>query len=120
MAHCQAMRRQITIFGFGMLTLVFVGCHSVRRGEPISGLVPMSDPAVQRGRTVFMHHCHQCHPNGEGGLGPSLNDKPAPKFLMKTQVRLGLGVMPSFRDDKITSSELDDLMQYILSLRRSG
>src|SRR5688572_581576 len=43
-----------------------------------------------------MQHCHQCHPFGQGGLGPALNDKPAPRFLVKTQVRLGFGTMPGF------------------------
>ncbi len=99
--------------------LIFAGCHSPRRGEPITGSVPLPNEKAQRGQLVFMRHCNQCHPHGEGGLGPVLNDKPAPRFLMKTQVRTGLGTMPAFNKDKISPEELDDLMDYVLALRRA-
>jgi mono/diheme cytochrome c family protein len=102
-----------------LLILVVAGCRSGRRGEPLTGLVPMTSPEVAKGQKVFMQHCHQCHPFGQGGLGPALNDKPAPRFLMKTQVRLGLGAMPGFSKDKITPEELDDLMDYVLAVRRA-
>jgi mono/diheme cytochrome c family protein len=101
----------------GAVTL-FCGCGSVRRGEPITGPLDRSDPAVERGRLVFQRHCHQCHPGGEGGLGPGINDKPAPVWLMKTQVRVGLGTMPSFGEDQIASEDLDNLMSYLIALRK--
>ncbi|HYE32752.1 MAG TPA: cytochrome c [Methylomirabilota bacterium] len=93
------------------------GCRHPRRGEPIVGPLPVNDPAVARGRIVYAQHCHQCHPGGEGGLGPGLNDKPLPKFLIKTQVRLGLGTMPGFPEERIDSESLDDLVNYIVALR---
>ena len=99
--------------------VVFVGCSSPRRGEAIGRPVQISSVETQRGQIVFQQHCHRCHPGGEGGLGPSLNDKPAPKFLMKTQVRAGLGAMPEFHKEKISSEELNDLMAYLLALRRA-
>jgi mono/diheme cytochrome c family protein len=68
---------------------------------------------------VFQQHCHQCHPGGEGGLGPALNDKPAPAFLIKTQVRLGLGTMPGFDKAQISPEELDDLAAYMLASRKA-
>jgi mono/diheme cytochrome c family protein len=80
--------------------------------------LPLDDPQLQRGKSVFMEHCHYCHPGGEGGLGLGLNDKPLPRFLMKTQVRLGLGVMPEFDERRISPEELDDLLSYIIALRR--
>jgi mono/diheme cytochrome c family protein len=99
--------------------VLLIGCRSVRRGEPITGKIPATTPGLANGRQVFMRNCNQCHPNGEGGLGPALNDKPAPRFLMKTQVRLGLGAMPSFDENRIDPQELDDLMDYVLALRKS-
>jgi mono/diheme cytochrome c family protein len=69
------------------------------------------------GRQVFMRFCNGCHPNGEGGLGPALNNKLLPGFLIKFQVRHGLGVMPSFSDDVISDEELDDLAGYLVALR---
>jgi mono/diheme cytochrome c family protein len=99
--------------------LVLTACHSTRRGEPITGLLQISDPTVARGRVVFFRNCHQCHPGGEAGLGPSLNNKPAPVFLMKTQVRLGLGAMPSFNKEQISPDDLDALMAYLIRLRKA-
>jgi len=67
---------------------------------------------------VFQQHCYKCHPGGEGGLGPAINDKPFPRFLMKTQVRAGLGAMPSFHKQDIPPDELEVLMKYIVALRK--
>jgi mono/diheme cytochrome c family protein len=72
---------------------------------------------VERGRIVFMQHCHKCHPGGAAGLAPAINDKPLPEFLMKTQVRVGLGAMPSFHQNEISGGDLDDLIRYLKELR---
>jgi mono/diheme cytochrome c family protein len=103
-----------------LLAVVFLAtsCGSIRRGEPITGPLDRSGPKIEKGRLVFQNHCHQCHPSGEGGLAPPLNDKPAPVWLMKTQVRVGLGAMPSFGEDQISSEELDNLMAYVIALRK--
>jgi mono/diheme cytochrome c family protein len=103
------------------LTLVcgLTACRSSRRGEPLTQPLRTANSDVENGRVVFMRHCYQCHPNGSGGLGPGLNDKPVPGFLMKTQVRLGLGKMPGFSKEKIPSGDLDDLVKYIIALRRA-
>jgi mono/diheme cytochrome c family protein len=96
---------------------VATACGGARRGEPIGApVVPATEPA-RRGQLVFMHHCHPCHPGGEAGLGPSLNDKPAPAFLLRTQVRLGLGVMPAFPPGQIDDRALDDLVAFLVVLR---
>ncbi|WDT80226.1 MAG: cytochrome c [Candidatus Manganitrophus sp.] len=55
-----------------------------------------SSSTVTRGETIFMHACNQCHPKGEAGLGPALNNKPLPAFMIRFQVRHGLGAMPAF------------------------
>jgi mono/diheme cytochrome c family protein len=100
-----------------------IGCNSVRRGEPIVGPLVNNDPAVQHGKVVYQRRCSMCHPGGEGGLGPSLNDKPLPVFAMKLQVRTGIvgfGVMPSFDKHKIPSEDLSDLMKYIKAVRKQS
>jgi hypothetical protein len=101
-----------------ILACIATGCHSVRRGEPMVGLMQL-DPKEQRGQIVFQQRCHQCHPYGEAGLGPALNNKPAPVFLMKTQVRAGLGAMPRFDTHIIPAQDLDDLMAYVIALRKA-
>ena len=113
-------RWKAALFIGGLLAVLAstIGCGSMRRGEPIVGTLPVSDSQMEQGRLVFYRDCHSCHPGGEGGLGPPLNDKPLPRFLMKTQVRAGLGVMPSFDKHAISPEEMDHLMKYLLALRR--
>jgi mono/diheme cytochrome c family protein len=50
-------------------------------------------------------------------MGPIINDKPLPKFLMKLQVRAGLGAMPTFPKEQITDEQLADIFDYIVVLR---
>ncbi len=100
--------------------VVLTGCGTSRRGEPIVGPMDASSANLALGEKAFMHHCHQCHPGGEAGLGPALNNKPAPGFLMKIQVRKGLGAMPGFSEEHINNEELDALIKYLKALRRHG
>lgn len=92
------------------------GC-TARRGEPIVGVRHGLTPDLDRGRIVFMQHCQKCHPGGEAGLGPSINDKPLPEFLIAMQVRVGLGAMPSFHRQELTDEELASLIHYLKALR---
>lgn len=94
-----------------------MGCHSVRHSEPMVGPLPTADPKVERGRIAFAQYCSQCHPRGEGGLGPALIDKPLPGFLIKTQVRLGLGSMPDFVIQHLPPEKLDEIVAYLKALR---
>jgi hypothetical protein len=103
---------------FPLMVLLAGGCGSVRRGEPITGKLPLHGHRVERGRLVFMQQCHECHPGGEGGLGPGINDKPLPAWLIRTQVRLGIGSMPPFDREQIPPEDLDDLVEYLAELRR--
>jgi len=100
------------------------GCRSPRRSEPFAGALPLqaSDPqdqAALRGQAVFMQRCYQCHPAGEAGVGPGLNDKLLPGFAIKAQVRNGLGAMPGFSESEIPEQELDDLIEYLVALRHN-
>ena len=101
------------------LGLLLAGCHSARRGEPLTGPMKIENADVAHGQILFMQHCHQCHPFGQGGLGPVINNTPAPRFLVKTQIRLGLGAMPGFPKEKINPEELDHLVDYVMALRKA-
>jgi mono/diheme cytochrome c family protein len=109
------MRGTPVIAQFVILTLV--ACTTARKVEPLAPPVDVSDPKVAHGQKTFFQHCHQCHPHGQGGLGPAIVNKPLPEFLMKFQVRHGLGTMPSFAADRITPADLDALMEYIKAVR---
>ena len=108
------MRAALAVF-FAMLV---AGCDA-RRGEPIIGPMALDDH-LKRGQQVYDVYCYKCHTKGEGGLAPAINDKPLPRFLMKTQVRLGLGTMPSFSKQQINDEDLDALVDYLVALRRAG
>lgn len=93
-----------------------MACGPARRSEPLMGPLVLASDAEQ-GRTAYMRYCHQCHPGGEAGLGPSLNDKALPAFLKRFQVRQGIGSMPSFSEEEIQDQDLDDIMAYLKALR---
>jgi mono/diheme cytochrome c family protein len=99
-----------------IVAAVLLGCGSARRGEPLVG--PLDARAeVKVGEHVFMEHCHSCHPGGEAGLGPALNDKPLPGWAIRAQVRMGVGAMPAFSDQEIHAQNLDALISYLDALR---
>ena len=111
--------------GLLLVALAPSGCGTARRSEPLAGPLPVAklDPAqaesARRGEVVFATNCYQCHPGGAAGLGPGLNDKPLPGFAIKTQVRRGVGAMPTFPEEEISDDALDDLITYLVALRRN-
>jgi mono/diheme cytochrome c family protein len=104
----------LTIFSL----LLLLGCGSARRGEPLVGSRSFSEEA-RLGQVVFYSHCDQCHPGGEAGLAPALNNKPLPGFMIRMQVRHGLGAMPSFSNVQIPERDLIHLVSYVKELRRT-
>ena len=93
-------------------------CGSARRSEPLIGDFTPATPEIAKGQAAFMRHCNQCHTGGETSFAPALNNKPAPGFLIKLQVRQGLGAMPAFPESEISASELDAIVEYLIALRR--
>lgn len=113
-----AIRLGSALFGFALLCSQFA-C-SARRSEPVAGPLPITTAQTEQGQKLFMLHCQQCHPGGEAGLGPALNNKPLPSFLITFQVRHGLGAMPAFSEEEITASQLDAIVAYLHALRSHG
>jgi mono/diheme cytochrome c family protein len=99
---------------------LIAGCGSARRSPPVVEPLPLATTELRQGYEVFLAHCHACHPGGEAGLGPALNDKPLPRFLIRLQVRRGMGAMPAFPPEIISDEELEHLLDYLLALRRHG
>jgi mono/diheme cytochrome c family protein len=98
--------------------VALAACGPARRSEPAAGAFKPQNESERRGEALFDRHCSKCHTGGEAGLGPGINDKPFPVPLMKLQTRKGLGAMPGFPEREISEQELDDLMAYIVALRR--
>ena len=101
-----------------ILSAVLAGCGSARRGVPMQPPLEIQDPDLKGGQQVFMRFCNGCHPRGEAGLGLAINNKPLPGWLIRFQVRNGLGVMPGFSDDVISDERLSELVAYLKRLRR--
>ncbi|NUQ74395.1 MAG: cytochrome c [Polyangiaceae bacterium] len=99
------------------LAALATGCGSSRRSAAIHGPPPLKTPAEKQGEVLFMRFCHQCHPHGSGGLGPGLNNKPAPAAAIRLQIREGMGAMPAFGKDEIKDPEVDAIIAYMLAIR---
>jgi|1185.fasta_scaffold249694_2 mono/diheme cytochrome c family protein len=113
-------RLAMSVIAFCSVSVVMSGCSSAKRDEPTTPPLNIANERLSTGQQVFMEHCYQCHPGGAGGLAPAINDKPLPVWLMKTQVRAGLGAMPSFSKQKIDDQQLDALMVYLKALRATS
>ena len=92
---------------------IAVGCSAARRANTIPSQTLQRNPRLAEGQRVFMQHCNQCHVGGAAGLAPAINDKLLPGWLVKFQVRHGLGAMPAFGPKHISDSQLDDLVWYV-------
>lgn len=97
---------------------VLVACGTARRGAPLTGEHTPSTAEIALGQRVFATNCDQCHPGGAQGLGLALNNKPLPGWLIKFQVRNGIGAMPKFSKQEISGEELDAVVSYLIWLRR--
>lgn len=93
-----------------------VAC-SARRSEPVAGPLEVRSPEVARGEVAFDRACSRCHPGGERGLAPAINNKPLPGGLMKFQVRHGFGAMPAFSEEELSADDLDAVVIYLKTLR---
>ena len=100
------------------LLLLLAACTPVLRGTPVPGPIDTIDARVIEGERHFAAACHTCHPNALAGLGPGIVDRPLPRWLVRLQVRVGVGVMPAFSREEITDDELDALLDYLDALRR--
>jgi len=114
------LRSRGRVFLAFLVCLVLAACTPAYRGEPLFGPLDVSETRLALGQRVFDANCHQCHPGGDGGLGPALNNKPLPAGLIWYQVRHGLGAMPAFSEARVSDAELDALIAYLERLRQHG
>ena len=115
------MRYQGPATGRIMLSscLVILACGSPKRDEPDKPAFVPATATIARGERVFKQQCDYCHPGGGAGLGPALNNKPAPAFAIRFQIRHGLGAMPAFDSTTIANADVRAIADYLLALRRS-
>lgn len=113
------MKRYFILTASLLLLLMLSNCGTARRGVPMFDPVDLESQALAQGEKVYMSYCHMCHPGGTGGLGPAINNKPLPGFLIRYQVRHGIGMMPAFKEDVISDEEMDNLVAYLKELKKA-
>lgn len=97
---------------------MYLGCGpAARRPNVVPAAQLQDNPRLAEGERTFMQHCNQCHVGGAAGLGPSLNDKPLPPWLVRFQVRHGLGSMPAFDERVLSDRQVEDVVTYVRYLR---
>ena len=101
---------------FTCLCVLFVAC-SAPRTRPAAEVVVLEDESLAQGRVLFDKHCNTCHPGGMAAVGPAIINKPLPKFLVRYQIRHGLGTMPAFRDI-LNDEEVRYIADYIGYLKK--
>lgn len=94
--------------------IICMGCTA--RRMPVTS---KDQTAREQGHNKYMQYCQKCHPMGESGLGPALNNNPAPGFIKRFQVRHGLGAMPAFKKDVISRNDLNNIMHYMKTMKKS-
>jgi mono/diheme cytochrome c family protein len=99
--------------------LAILACGSPKRDEPDKPVFVPATTTIARGEQVFKKQCDYCHPGGGAGLGPALNNKPAPAFAIRFQIRHGLGAMPAFDSTAISHADVRAIAEYLIALRRS-
>lgn len=57
---------------------------------------------------------------GKPGWGPDINAKPAPRAVIRLQVRSGLGAMPAFPDALIPDQDLNQLLAFVDAQRNQS
>lgn len=80
--------------------------------------VTLETKELENGRKLYHQHCATCHPGGMSGLGPAVINKPLPEFLIRFQIRNGIGVMPAFKEDVLTDEQVENIAEYVVYLRK--
>jgi mono/diheme cytochrome c family protein len=95
--------------------VALASCATPRQSEPRTGAFRPVNEQVARGQAIFFRYCAKCHDAGHSALGPGIS--PVPDFLIRFQVRHGLGVMPAFDEKVLPPDQLDDLVRYLDAIR---
>ncbi len=101
-----------------ILLIVLTAACSARRGVPYTEPLQTQAEEVVQGKMLYDTYCNSCHPGGASGLGPALNNKPLPGFLIRLQIRKGIGVMPAFSDEVISDEQSKMIVAYMKKLRK--
>lgn len=100
-----------------LMVLEVIGCSAPKKAlytEPVD----LPSEELKKGKIAFEEYCATCHPGAMAGVGLAIVNKPLPEFLIKFQIRNGIGVMPAFGEDKLSDEEVDHIAEYLVYLRK--
>lgn len=100
------------------LGVVWIHSCSTPKTAPYAEVVELPSKELQEGRQLFSYHCATCHPEGKAGLGLSIINKPLPEFLMRFQIRKGIGAMPAFSEEVLSDAQVENIAEYLVYLRK--
>lgn len=106
------------LLALATLTTLAVSCGPARRTGTFGQSLRLTE-RQQQGQVLYMRNCNGCHPEGSGGLGPGLANKPLPGFAMRTQIRAGVGSMPAFTEQMLSDEEVDAIVDYVNALQET-
>ncbi|WP_224995830.1 cytochrome c [Cesiribacter sp. SM1] len=109
------MKLKFTLLIF---VLMMAAACSSRKGVPYTEPLQTREQEVLQGKVLYDRYCNTCHPGGSSGLGPALNNKPLPGFLIRYQIRHGLGVMPAFSKEVIPPEDSKKIVAYMKAVRK--
>ena len=99
------------------VVVILAACGAQQRGEPNGPPVAAATADEPHGRGLFQKLCYKCHPGGAAGLGPALNNKPLPELAVRTQIRKGVGAMPSFGSELLGDADVEAIARFVHELR---
>lgn len=117
------------VLAMWVLVLVVAGCGGSSGGaeEPVgeettaggdlsqyAGAITSTD--VDRGKELFDTLCGDCHPGGEGDVGPSLVAEPHTPERLRQQIREGSGKMRPFGENRLSDADMETVLAYLASI----
>lgn len=107
-----AYRKRTILRSLWLAGLIGLAVMSISRSGEAQTLFLQTSDAEE----TYLHYCSSCHgPDGEGGVGPSLQRSTADLDTQLSIIRFGSSVMPGFAAD-LTEEELQAVTEYSASL----
>ncbi|MGK7391523.1 MAG: c-type cytochrome [Candidatus Cyclobacteriaceae bacterium M2_1C_046] len=102
----------------GYIIIISITLNSCSSVPPYAEVKSMPTHELENGRILYNNYCATCHPNGGSGVGLAIINKPLPEFLIRFQIRHGIGVMPDFDEDVLKDEQVESIAEYLAYLRK--
>lgn len=93
-----------------------VGEEATSGGDLTPYQGPITSTDLDRGKELFDTLCGDCHPDGEGDVGPSLVAEPHVPARIRQQIREGSGKMRPFSEGRLGAEDMEAILAYLASI----